>query len=57
MSEPHLYGIVGEFPTPRDAAAAADELRAAGLRQIDAYTPYPVHGTSEALNLPKSRVS
>jgi len=42
MSEPHLYGIVGEFPTPRDAAAAADELRAAGLRQIDAYTPYPV---------------
>ena len=42
MSEPHLYGIVGEFPTPSDAAAAADELRAAGLRQIDAYTPYPV---------------
>ena len=42
MSELHLYGIVGEFPTPRDAAAAADELRAAGLRQIDAYTPYPV---------------
>jgi hypothetical protein len=47
-------GVVGELP---DAAALLDavrELRRRGHRDLDAFTPYPVEGLDEALDLPRS---
>ena len=49
MREPALYGIVGEFATAQAAAAAAYQLREAGLRHIDAHTPFPVTELDDAL--------
>jgi len=44
-----LYGLLAEFESPerlREAAAAAHQ---AGYRRIDAFTPVPIEGLSEAL--------
>ena len=49
MSEPALYGIVAEFPTPLGAVTAARELHENGFRQIEAHTPYPVEELDEVV--------
>src|SRR3954468_7819898 len=49
MSEPTLYGIVGEFPTPLGAVIAARQLHDNGFRQIEAHTPYPVEELDEVV--------
>jgi hypothetical protein len=51
-----LYGVLARFEGPADLLAAARQLRAAGYRRLDAYSPFPIHGMSEALRLPRSRV-
>ncbi len=48
------YGLVAEFETPEELIEAARSVRAAGYRQIDAYTPFPVEGLSEALGQRRS---
>lgn len=49
-------GILAEFETTRALLAAIEAMRAAGFRDMDAYTPYPVKEVMEALALPRSRV-
>jgi Alternative complex III, ActD subunit len=53
MIEPrsHLYGVIGEFETPKQVLEAARKMREAGYKDIDAYSPYPLEGLSEALGL------
>jgi Protein of unknown function (DUF3341) len=46
-----VYGLVGEFDTPKELMAAARKVREAGYRHIDAYVPFPVEGLSQALGL------
>ncbi len=48
--------VLGEFREVEPMLEAARKLRESGETGLDAYTPYPVHGTSEALGLPKSKV-
>lgn len=45
-----------EFPTSESMLEAIANLRAAGFNQLETYTPWPVSGIDEALNLPKSPV-
>ena len=47
----HVYGVLGEFETPEELIHAAKVVHAAGYRRVDAYTPFPVEGLSEALGL------
>lgn len=44
-----LYGLVGEFRTPEEAAAVARELRAAGFTRWDVYGPAPLEDIEEAV--------
>jgi len=44
-----LYGLLAEFEQPEALLAAVQRAREAGYRRIDAYTPIPVHGLTEAL--------
>src|SRR5207253_1930125 len=44
-----LYGLIAEFEHAEDVVEAARRTHEAGYRQIDAYTPFPVEGLSEAL--------
>lgn len=48
---PHVYGLVGEFDSPKQLLDAARQVRQAGYHRIDAYVPFPVEGLSEALGL------
>jgi hypothetical protein len=47
----NVYGVLGEFETPEELIHAAKAVHAAGYRRVDAYTPFPVEGLSEALGL------
>lgn len=47
---------MAEFDTPEGLLAAARRAHAAGYRRMDAYTPFPVEGLSEALGHPHTRL-
>lgn len=52
-----LFGLVAEFARPDELLAAAQAARAAGFRELEAYSPFPVEGLAEALGLPRSPIS
>lgn len=51
-----IHGIVAEFEQPEDVLAAATKAYDAGYRKMDAYSPFPVHGLSEAIGFKDNRV-
>ncbi len=44
-----LFGLMGEFSTPEDLLAATKRAREAGYKHIEAYTPFPIEGLSDAV--------
>src|SRR5271168_1193485 len=52
-----LYGVMGEFETAHQLLHAAEQVRDAGYKHMDAYAPFPVEGLSEALGLGRNRVA
>lgn len=55
-SEPKTYGVVAEFDTPGQLLQAARKTREAGYREIEAYTPFPLHGLSDAVGFKDEKV-
>ena len=55
-TEPEVYGISAEFDDPDAVLEAAKAAYGAGYRQMDAYSPFPIHGLSAAIGYPKSKV-
>ncbi|WGD51591.1 DUF3341 domain-containing protein [Bradyrhizobium sp. CB1650] len=56
MAEP-LYGALAEFGSPEDLLAATRKARAAGYRNLDAFTPFPIEGLERILRLPRPAIS
>ncbi|HEU4327811.1 MAG TPA: DUF3341 domain-containing protein [Roseiflexaceae bacterium] len=57
-SEPApLYGIVAEFETAEQVLEAARSAQAAGYTQMDAFSPLPIEGLSEAVGFKGTRLS
>ncbi len=50
------YGIIAEFETPAAVLRAAEQVREAGFRRWDVFTPFPVHGLDRAMGLKNSAV-
>jgi len=48
--------VLGEFKTPESIVTAAGKLHAAGRKGLDTYSPFPLHGIDEALELKRSPV-
>jgi hypothetical protein len=51
-----IYGLMAEFSDPTSLLHAAEKTYAAGYRQIDAYSPYPIEEIADAIGFPKTRV-
>jgi hypothetical protein len=56
MTGDALYGLMAGFADERSLLNAAARAREAGFRQLDAFTPFPVEGLSEALGHKKTLV-
>ncbi|MCL4814075.1 MAG: DUF3341 domain-containing protein [Vicinamibacteraceae bacterium] len=50
------YGLLAEFKDADALLAAATRAYGDGYRQIDAFTPFPVHGLAEAMGHTDKRV-
>ena len=51
------YGVIAEFNNPQELLDAANATREAGYKNFDAYSPFPIHGLSEAVGFPYTRLS
>lgn len=47
-------GLLAEYDDPEALLEAIRRVRALGCRRLDTYTPWPVKGLDEALDLPRS---
>jgi hypothetical protein len=55
MSE-KIYGLMAEFNTPGEILRAAEQVRDAGYRRWDVFTPFPIHGMDQVMKLGNSLV-
>jgi Protein of unknown function (DUF3341) len=51
---PPIYGLMAEFDSPEGLLAAAQRAHDEGYRRMDAYSPFPVEGLSEAIGFHRS---
>ncbi len=51
-----LYGLMAEFDSPEQLLDAARRAREEGYRNMDAYTPLPIEGLSEAVGFEHTRL-
>ena len=46
-----IYGLIAEFDNPTDLVAAARSVHDYGYRNVDAYSPFPIHELDEAMGI------
>jgi hypothetical protein len=51
-----LYGVIAEFNDAQELLDAATAARHAGYREMDAYSPFPIHGLHEAVGFHGSKL-
>ena len=54
---PTIYGLMAEFDDPNGLVSAAKQTYAAGYRQIDTFSPYPIEEAWEAIGQHDRRLS
>lgn len=52
--EKKIFGILAEFDTATELVDAAREVRDAGYKKTDAFSPFPLHEIDEALGIKRS---
>lgn len=52
-----IYGVIAEFTDPQALLDAANQARDRGYTQMDAFSPFPIHGMAEAVGFHRSRLS
>ena len=55
MSE-KIYGLMAEFDSPAAILRAAEQVRDAGYRRWDVFTPFPIHGMDQVMGYENSLV-
>src|SRR2546423_7026754 len=51
-----LYGVIAEFPGAQELFDAATAAREAGYTEMDAFSPFPIHGLHEAVGMHRTRL-
>lgn len=54
---PDVYGLLAEFESAGALLDAAEKVTAAGYTKTDAFSPFPIHGLSAALNFHERKVA
>ena len=49
--QPEVYGLVAEYEDPDELMSVVKQARSAGYTAVDAYSPFPIHGMHEAMNM------
>jgi hypothetical protein len=52
--EKPFYGLIAEFDSPKHLMKAAEKANEAGYTELDAYSPFPIHGLAEAIGFKKT---
>ena len=50
------YGVIAEFSGPQELLDAAYAARDAGYTDLDAFSPFPIHGLHEAVGMHTTRL-
>ena len=50
------YGLMAEFETPEDLLGAARRTHAEGFREVDAFSPFPIHGLAAAIGFRRTNL-
>lgn len=53
-TQPQLYGVMAQFDSPSQLVAAARSAYAAGYRQINGYSPFPIEELDEAIGFKRT---
>lgn len=51
------YGVIAEFGDPQSLLDATNRTREAGYTSIDAYSPFPIHGLTEAVGMKHTKLA
>src|SRR5438309_628024 len=51
------YGVIAEFTSPAELMTAAEAARDAGYTEMDAFSPFPIHGLHEAVGMKSAGMS
>jgi hypothetical protein len=51
------YGVIAEFTSPAELMTAAEAARDAGYTEMDAFSPFPIHGLHEAVGMKSTGMS
>jgi len=54
--EDQSYGLLAEFSDPGALYHAARDVREAGYRKYDTFSPFPIHGMDKAMGMGNSKV-
>lgn len=57
MKRKPVYGLLAEFETPEALLDATQKTHAAGYQRIDAFSPMPIEGLSEACGFEQTKVA
>lgn len=55
-TEKSIYGLIAEFSSPEKLVEASKKVYKDGYRNIDAYSPFPIHGLDEAIGMKGNRL-
>lgn len=55
-SRPLIYGLLAEFDNAQALVTATRQAHEQGFRRMDAFSPFPIEGLSEALGFTKTRL-
>lgn len=53
---PQIYGLMAEFADPQALMEACQKAYEEGYRVMDAYSPFPIEGLSEAIGFHKTKL-
>lgn len=52
-----IYGVIAEFSDPQMLLDAANRAKEEGFTEMDAFSPFPIHGLAEAVGFGKNYLS